>query len=76
MFMKIQCSLCTEIDKPFLNYPAGIQASILYLNEKHNHSSVIYCLTGLVLGWTWRPSCSSSLLAAYKLNETGKLLTF
>ena len=35
-----------------------------------------YRLIGLALAGTCRPSCSSSLLDAYKLNETWKLLTF
>ena len=40
-------------------------------------SVIYYCLIGLALfGDLQTLICSSSLLAAYKQNETGKLLTF
>ena len=35
-----------------------------------------YCFIGLALVGTSRPTCLYTFLAAYKLNETGKLLTF
>ena len=76
MYRKILCLLCTEIDKPALKYPARYTGLNIIFEWTVQNISVTYCLNGLALVGTCRPSCSFSLLAAYKLNETGKLMTF
>ena len=78
MFTKILCSLCIEIHKPALSSLVHWLQTIVFLTEQHNHSPVIAWLTaGLgFLGPADSHAYLASLLAAFKLNETGKLLTF
>ena len=75
MFANILCSLYTEMGKPTLKY-LGRYTGLNSIFDWIKQPQFIYCLIGLALVGTCRPSCSSSLLAAYKLNETGKLLIF
>ena len=74
MLTKMLCSLCTEIDIPTLKYLArctGLSSIFEIMQPQFS-----YCLIALLaLVGTCRPSCLSSLLASYKLNQTGKLLT-
>ena len=79
MFTKFLSSFCTAMIIPTLKYLAkciGLKSIFACIMQPQ---SVLNWFVGLAF-WL-RPadaihcSCSSSLLAAYKLNETGKLLT-
>ena len=73
------CSLCTGIDIATLKYLArcSVLNSIFdwVVQPQFSYLLLLDWFSFVRLG-TCRPSCSSSLLAAYKRNEIGKLMTF
>ena len=79
---KFLCSFCTEVDILNLKYLARYMASISIFDCIIMPTTfrlgllldLLEFLAGVCRSSHW--SCSSNLLAAYKPNETGKLLTF
>ena len=77
---KFLCSFCTEVDVPNLiaSYMASISIFDCIIMPTTFRLGLLLdlleFLAGVCRSSHW--SCSSNLLAAYKPNETGKLLTF